>query len=59
MTGDTGGWLVEDLSVDYAQRSDTGSVPDATSTAGLLLLGLALMVFAGSRLPLRMVALVS
>jgi hypothetical protein len=37
VTGDPAGWLVEDISVDYSTRSDTGGVPDGGST--LLLVG--------------------
>jgi hypothetical protein len=55
--GPLSGW---DFFVDNIHFNEAlPSVPDATSTAGLLLLGLVLTAFAGSRLPLRMAALVS
>lgn len=47
------------VSAATASGGTGGSVPDSTSTAGLLFLGLALTVIAGSRLPLRLAALVS
>ena len=37
ITVNTNSWLVENLSVDYSQRADTGgNVPDSSSTLGLL-----------------------
>jgi len=45
-----GNWLVEDLSVDYSQRADTGgSVPDSGYT--LMLLGCTMLALAGIRRP--------
>lgn len=47
ITLDSGSMVIEDLSVDYATRPDTGQVPDAGGT--LALLGIGLTGLAGVR----------